>query len=87
MSSSRAAAAGAAAAAALPSSRPLRMSFTAERTTLSPMTSTVTVAPETMSTCGGFAVPAATRPSSCPIRPFSAAMIFGSGMPMSTIGS
>ena len=63
------------------------MSLTAERTTLSPITSTVTVAPLTMSTCGGFAVPAATAPRSWSIRPFRAAMIFASGMPTSTIGS
>ena len=36
------------------------MSRTAERTTLSPMTSTVTVAPLTMSTCGGRSAPLAT---------------------------
>ena len=39
-----------------------RSSFTVERTTLSAMTSTVTVAPLTMSTCGGRCSPRRHRP-------------------------
>ncbi|CAM3064323.1 hypothetical protein PAAM106076_05065 [Paracoccus aminovorans] len=85
-SSSRLTSAGAA-AAPRPSSRPERISLTAERTTLSPITSTVTVAPDTISACGGFASPAATRPRSAPISPFSAARTLGSGMPIRTMGS
>ena len=42
-------------------SRPLLISFVAERTMLSPMTRTVTVAPLTMSTCGAGAAPLRDR--------------------------
>jgi len=79
-------AAGPATAAPSPS-RPERISRTAERTTLSPMTSTVTVAPETMSTCGGRSAPAATRPRSWPTSVLSESTTCFSGMPISTIGS
>jgi len=67
--------------------RLLRMSWTAARDTLSPMTSTVTVAPLTMSTCGGRSAPEATRPMSLSMSAFIEATTFSSGMPISTIGS
>ena len=63
------------------------MRRTAERTTLSPMTSTVTVAPLTMSTWGGRSAPVATGFMSLPTRVFTASTMRRSGMPTRTMGS
>ena len=69
-------------------SRPLLISFVAERTILSPMTRTVTVAPLTMSTWGAGAVPLATRAISAPISLLTASRFARfSGMPTRTMGS
>jgi len=54
---------------------------------LSPITSTVTVAPLTISTCGAGAVPRATRSMSAPISLLTASTTRLSGMPSRTIGS
>ncbi len=63
------------------------MSLVAERTMLSPITSTVTVAPLTISTCGGGESPRTTRSMSVPINLLTASRMRFSGIPTSTMGS
>ncbi len=67
--------------------RPLRQRRTAERTTLSAITSTVTVAPLTMSGCGARSLPAAMAPMRAPSSLLTASTTRRSGTPTSTMGS